>query len=302
MSDRPFGSSRLLHAVGLILIMLACLLGTAAVAAARPDAILAASPNGNCSNVTQQNLFSGHQMTNLNFSSITGVKGTAYSEDALYPCINSPATDVNLGSMYWIAIVPAPGNDDCETAEINCILQIGVVQCYDALYPGDICDDGGESTEHIFWAEGGCNGASPIVKELGPSVSGGIRLTIDRITGGSWDMYAEDSDTNALLEEIIVLGTNPETDCWASGTGDNVSAQWYCERWDGNDGCGDDGNKVSFINISHQNSAHNGTWYEPGEDGYGDTLTDADCNETTSEDFCDTDQGNDIRLWTQQGS
>jgi hypothetical protein len=277
-----------------IALLIACTSLILTLGAFTAAPVAAAEPNGTCSNVTQQNIFNGVKMSPINYSYTRGVRAVIRDEDKIWRCTGA---DVNNGAMYWIALTPTDGNGNSST-----ILQIGVIKCYDTLYPGAICDDGGEGVQHIFWAFGGCNGYNPTALRIADAPDGPIEFQIRRADDGSgyYELGAWDYDTGTYLGGVIIHHNHSGITCWINDVGD-VEPDWFCERWDGNDGCGDDGAKISFHGMKFQNST-GGPWIVPGDGGQGETLTDIDCYEQTSEDFCDMADADSMYLWTQQGS
>jgi hypothetical protein len=258
---------------------------------------VAAASYENCQEILGNNIHNGINIRpNGGFANTRGVRSVMYQDSRVHRCINNPATDVNNGASYWVAITPAPGNSNY--GDTDAIFQVGVIYCYDSFYPGAICDDGGQNEPQFFWAEGGCN-ASPIAKEFdGPAPYGAIDFRVEYLGNGQLRASAYWGSGWSESASITTTTNNPETSCW---TDEEMEGDIYCERWDSGDGCGDSPpNSVGATLIRYQ-QAVGGKWWTPGETGAGHgQLTDAQCNEETSEDFCDVVAADQVRLWTVQ--
>jgi hypothetical protein len=136
-----------------------------------------------------------------------------------------PCTSVlgNDGPSAWVALVPrstAFGD--------SAIVQLGIINCN--YYWNSAC---AYPTPHYIWAQGGCNGAQPTPRDLGPADFGQHHYSIALSSSGNGRIYLW---IDGVLKLYTSLG-NGEISCWASGL---RKAAWFGERLDyGDDFSGD---------------------------------------------------------------
>jgi hypothetical protein len=237
------------------------------------------------------NYWNGITIRNANFTTVRGIRAKLYKDANIQRCNDTGFDDVN-GPSYWVAIVPSPGNPYYGSGQA--IIQVGVIWCFEWLYPGALCDDGGEDEPQLFWASGGCG--SPIIDAPNPepflaqqynaAPAGGLWFYITYLGSGDYLLEIE-SDSGFHAQRTVSGGA---TDCWAanSGTTHPVRAAVYCERLDAGDACGGagTGGHVAARGVKIKKSV-GGAWYYPGEFGYGLPITEEQCAGSLSDSYCD---------------
>lgn len=246
--------------------------------------------SGPCENPFTNNRHSGFTLQPpAAFTNVRGVRALVTGQERTIYCTGG--TDPTRGPSYWVSIEPGPGNAHYNS--VNSILQIGVIRCTNILY--DACHGG---LPRLFWARGGCNQNLPFPNDLGPAPSGAITFAVRHVGNGSYLLTGVQNGVTIAVRSV--LGDDPYTSCWASGSGDITQGGFYCERLDDGDSCGNATSKLTFATIRYQRSVE-GSWYAPGNTTGGyPALTDSQCYEETSEDNCDMDLADRMRLWTVQ--
>ena len=226
---------------------------------------VAAAGEGPCENFSTYNDHVGmHLEPQGGFANVRGIRSQIFDQQDLDYCTGG--NDANHGSLYWVALTPAPGNS--QYGNTAAIIQIGVIRCQNIAF--NVCT----GTPRIFWAAGGCGIVSaPTPVDLGAAPIGGITFAVRRLSGGDHWLTAVNINGTLIAEKTLLYG-NDQTECWATNNGP-IGSQIFCERLDRGDNCGGagGGNPINFQDIRYQVSIGGG-WSVPGPDNTHGIYTD----------------------------
>lgn len=204
-----------------------------------------------------------------------------------YPTINSGFTicDDTLtdfddnGPAAWVSIEPAVGNP-VRTADT--IFQVGIIQC--SSFGNGACDGDGDNS--FFWAYGGCNGATPTVRDLGPTDGAWHELQVSA-TASTFYAYIDD------VARAHIARNDPAVSCW-SNTHKRVT--WFGEKWDKGDSFGEASLWINGLTVRYDDM-----WYR-AVGGNSTHLNGGSCYVSDPvRDFCVQPSGTDtMQLWTDQ--
>lgn len=177
--------------------------------------------------------FAGMGMTNTTkyFDLVSATIDPSITSTDFAICSTTPLDFEENGPLAWVAITGS-------TAES--ILQIGVTVCSEV--GNGTCD--GNTHPSFFWAYGGCNGASPFLRDLGPADSTIHKYKIEK-SASSWVLYIDD------VPKAAISFSHSAISCWNYG---HIELQIMAEKWDRGDSFGDpstSGRKLQFRSVRY---------------------------------------------------
>lgn len=169
------------------------------------------------------------------------------------PCTSSFGAD---GPSVWVSVEPNyySGNRTSST-----ILQIGVTACNNNNAACTYDDDG---KLHYFWADGGCNGDTPVATNLGEADTAAHTYEIVyNDFSDTWDLFVDPDGNGGGLKVVEVPYNSSHISCW-SQEGTLVTA--FGERWDGGDSYADSGDHLNVTNFQFRSESDGySTWRDP---------------------------------------
>jgi hypothetical protein len=267
-------SNRMLHILAIIVTMLVCLAGTAFVAAARPDAILAHGDCENTSNISP-NIHIGNEVNSI--ATLRAARVSIDPTEAGFRVCSHGSNDPGPGfngqepdSVSAWAMLTQPGTTN--------IAQVGIVRCnYQVSEEPDFCgpdaDDG--SDVQFFYLAHGCAEFSDNIENLGNA----------DFYEHLYEIYVYNGTLYVKIDGVVEYSTNvansERLSCWLDGSND-VKAIFDCEMFDEGDLCAHESDKLNFHDAQTigltGSTWQNAAWTDPCDEIDDTTPFDAHCD------------------------
>jgi len=228
--------------------------------------------SGTCSDVINQNYFTGREFSETQY--YYGVRASIDPDTGFKHCNVSPPLDLTGGSLLWVA-VEGPDNT-------NEIIQVGIIHCTATT---GMCNAFPDQYRY-FWAYGGCNGAAPTPRDLGPANLNSHSYEVsDSDANGLWD-FKVDGVVKAQL-----ANASSGVFCWLVDPYSSLRAAWWGEQWDASDGLGS--SVVPDTLFAAMQIRYASTWHNIN---IGSCVGHGPIHGHST--FCSLDSGNSMSVWS----